>query len=130
ALLVQAPAANIEVAISRRAATNNSLAQSDKSPGSPRRHLRSVRPNMMQQNKPHRRAERSGRSDRGLRFYPFTPKICSLKPGWPSRPDLGKRWPSRLVASAEDRLSIKRNPHTSFAAASDCRTIAIYGYAP
>jgi hypothetical protein len=25
-------------------------------------------------------------------------------------------------------LSIKRNPYTSFAAASDCRTIAIYEY--
>jgi len=35
-----------------------------------------------------------------------------------------------LVATAEDRLSFKRNPHTSFAAASDCRTIAIYEYAP
>jgi hypothetical protein len=39
--------------------------------------------------------------------------------------------PSRLVATAaEDRLSIKRNPLTSFAAASDCRTIAIYEYTP
>ena len=51
--------------------------------------------------------------------------------GWPARPHLGERWPSRLVATAfEDRLSIKRNPHTSFAAASDCRTDAIYEYAP
>jgi len=33
------------------------------------------------------------------------------------------------TAAAEDRLSIKRNPHTSFAAASDCRTIAIYDLA-
>jgi hypothetical protein len=36
---------------------------------------------------------------------------------------------SRLVATAaEDRLNIRRhsNPHKSFAAASDCRTIAIY----
>jgi hypothetical protein len=50
---------------------------------------------------------------------------------WPSRPDLGERWFSRLVATAEeDRLSFRRNPHTSFAAASDCRTIAIYEYAP
>jgi hypothetical protein len=50
---------------------------------------------------------------------------------WTSRPDLGERWPSRLVATAaEDRLSIKRNPHTSFAAASDCRTLAIYEYTP
>jgi len=40
---------------------------------------------------------------------------------------LGGRWPSRLEAAAEeDRLSIKRNLYTSFAAASDCRTIAIY----
>jgi hypothetical protein len=47
---------------------------------------------------------------------------------WPARPDLGERWPSRLVATAEeDRLNIRRNPHTSFAAASDCRTIAING---
>jgi hypothetical protein len=29
-----------------------------------------------------------------------------------------ERWPSRLVATAEeDRLSFRRNPHTSFAAA-------------
>jgi hypothetical protein len=33
-----------------------------------------------------------------------------------------------VATAAEDRLSIKRNPHTSFAAASDCRTIAIYEY--
>jgi len=38
---------------------------------------------------------------------------------------------SRLVATAaENRLSIKRIPHTSFAAVSDCRAIAIYEYAP
>jgi hypothetical protein len=50
---------------------------------------------------------------------------------WPSGPHLGERWPSRLVATAEeDRLSFRRNPHTSFAAASDCRTIAIYEYTP
>jgi len=36
--------------------------------------------------------------------------------------------PSRLVATAEDRLSFRRSPHTSFAAVSDCRTIAIYDY--
>jgi hypothetical protein len=31
---------------------------------------------------------------------------------WPARPDLRKRWPSRLVATAaEDRLNIQpRNP--------------------
>jgi hypothetical protein len=30
-------------------------------------------------------------------------------------PDLGERWPSRLVTTAaENRLSIRRNPHTSF----------------
>src|SRR5262249_57193428 len=41
---------------------------------------------------------------------------------WPSRPDLGERWPSRLVATAaESRLNIRLNLHTSFAAASDCR---------
>src|SRR6266478_4898137 len=44
--------------------------------------------------------------------------------GYSRRP--GGRWPSGLVATAaEDRLSFRRNPHTSFAAASDCRTIAI-----
>ena len=42
---------------------------------------------------------------------------------------LGERWPSRLVATAtEDRLSIRRNPHASFAAGTDCRAIAIYEY--
>jgi hypothetical protein len=42
-----------------------------------------------------------------------------------------ERWPSRLVATAEeDRLNIKRNLHRSFAAASHCRTIAIYEYTP
>ena len=35
-----------------------------------------------------------------------------------------------LRTAAEDRLSFRRNPHTSFAAASDCRTIAIYEYTP
>jgi hypothetical protein len=29
-----------------------------------------------------------------------------------------------VATAAEDRLNIKRDPHTSFAAASDCRTIA------
>ena len=49
--------------------------------------------------------------------------------GYSRRP--GGRWPSGLVATAaEDRLSFRRNPHTSFAAASDCRTIAIYEYTP
>ena len=39
--------------------------------------------------------------------------------------DLGERWPSRLVATAaEERLSFRRNAHTSFAAASDCRPVA------
>jgi hypothetical protein len=39
---------------------------------------------------------------------------------------LSERRPSRLVATAaENRLTFRRrNPHTSFAAASDCRTIA------
>jgi hypothetical protein len=42
-----------------------------------------------------------------------------------SRPDLGLRWPSRLVATAaEDRLSVKRNPHTSFAEVSDLPDVA------
>src|SRR5262249_48507105 len=44
-------------------------------------------------------------------------------------PDLGWRWPSRLVATAaEDRLTDATR--TSFAAASDCRTTAIYEYTP
>jgi hypothetical protein len=33
-----------------------------------------------------------------------------------------------VATAAEDRLSIERNSHTSFAAASGCRTIAIYEY--
>jgi hypothetical protein len=50
---------------------------------------------------------------------------------WSAKPDLRERWPSRLVATAaENRLSFERNPLTSFAAVSDCRTIAIYEYAP
>jgi len=50
---------------------------------------------------------------------------------WTSRPDLGERRPSRLVATAaEDRLSIKRNLYTLFAAASNRRAIVIYEYAP
>src|SRR5436190_18104248 len=36
-------------------------------------------------------------------------------PKWAARPDLGERRHSRLVATAaENRLSIRRNPHTSF----------------
>jgi hypothetical protein len=35
-----------------------------------------------------------------------------------------------VAAAEEDRLSFRRNSHTSFAAASDCRTIAIYECAP
>jgi hypothetical protein len=44
-----------------------------------------------------------------------------------ARPDLGGRRAFRLVATAsENRLSFRRrNPHTSFAAASDCPAIAI-----
>jgi hypothetical protein len=39
----------------------------------------------------------------------------------------GLWWPTRLVATAEeDRLNIWRDLYTSFAAASDSRTIAIY----
>jgi len=38
---------------------------------------------------------------------------------------------SMLVATAAaDCLSFSRNPHASFAAVSDCRTIAIYEYTP
>jgi hypothetical protein len=54
--------------------------------------------------------------------------VIALAESWP---DVGERSPSRLVATAEeDRLSIKRNPRTSVAAVSDCRTIAIYEYTP
>jgi hypothetical protein len=51
---------------------------------------------------------------------------------WPSRPDLGERWPSRLVATAEEkRLKYSRaTSGLSFSAASDCRTNAIYEYTP
>jgi len=36
------------------------------------------------------------------------------------RPNLGGRWLSRLVATAEEnRLNFRRSPHTSFAAASN-----------
>jgi hypothetical protein len=42
---------------------------------------------------------------------------------WTSGPDLGKRWTSRLVATAaEKRLNARRNLHTSFGAGSDYRT--------
>jgi hypothetical protein len=33
-----------------------------------------------------------------------------------------------VATAEEDRLSIKRNQHKSFAAISDCRAIAIYEY--
>jgi hypothetical protein len=47
-----------------------------------------------------------------------------------ARPDLGERWPSRLVATAaKDRLKIATRTQF-FAAAIDCRTIAIYEYTP
>jgi hypothetical protein len=44
--------------------------------------------------------------------------------------DRGLRWTPCLVATAaEDRLSFRRrNPHTSFAAASDCGNNSIYEY--
>jgi len=32
------------------------------------------------------------------------------------------------VATAEEERLKAQNPHTSFAAASDCRTIAVYEY--
>jgi hypothetical protein len=49
---------------------------------------------------------------------------------WTSRSNLGEWWPSRLVATAaKERLNNRRNPHTLFAAASDC-PIAIYEYTP
>ena len=45
---------------------------------------------------------------------------------WAARPDLGDRWPSGLVATAAENLATQSAQ--SFAAASDCRTIAIYEY--
>jgi hypothetical protein len=43
---------------------------------------------------------------------------------WPSRPDLGERWPARLVATAaEDRLRFRANPHTSFAGSTRPRQV-------
>jgi hypothetical protein len=57
-------------------------------------------------------------------FFSTVAGSISVVPGpiarcGPSRPDLGKRWPSRLVATAEeDRLSFRRNPNTSLGAAS------------
>ena len=57
---------------------------------------------------------------------PWSARFCFKHRKW-----LIGAWPSRLVATAaEDRLNIRRNPHTSFAAASDCRKIAIYEYTP
>jgi hypothetical protein len=35
-----------------------------------------------------------------------------------------------VATATEDRLSFRRNPHKSFATASDCRAIAIYEYTP
>jgi hypothetical protein len=35
-----------------------------------------------------------------------------------------------VPTAEEDRLSFRRNPHTSFAPASDCRAIAIYEFTP
>ena len=47
-----------------------------------------------------------------------------------SRPDLGERWSSRLVATAaEDRLSFRRKSRASFAPAI-AEAIAIYEYTP
>jgi hypothetical protein len=55
----------------------------------------------------------------------FTEELAGLE-----NRDHGERWPARLVATAaKDRLSLRRN-RASFAAASDCRTIAIYEYRP
>jgi hypothetical protein len=46
-----------------------------------------------------------------------------------ARPDLGERWCSRLVATAENHLSFRRNPHTSvLGRAVFARTIPIYEY--
>jgi hypothetical protein len=73
----------------------------------------------------------AGHSRWGLGFVSLLMDIStrSHRWRWTSRPDLGERWPSRLVAmAAEDRLSIRRNAH-KFAAASD-RTIVIYEYTP
>src|SRR5262249_55540485 len=50
---------------------------------------------------------------------------------WTAGSHFGGRWSSRLVATpSENRLNFRRNAHASIAAASDCRTIAIYEYMP
>jgi hypothetical protein len=47
-----------------------------------------------------------------------TPPGTTIAAYMTSRPDLGERWPSRLVATAEEgRLSFRRNSQTSFATA-------------
>jgi len=64
------------------------------------------------------------RRDAGIPGSPRSHRGC-----WPARPDLGERWPSRLVATAEeDRVSFRRNLRR-FVTASDCQTIAIYDLA-
>jgi len=45
---------------------------------------------------------------------------------WPSRPDLGERWPSRLVATAaEDRLSFRATRRSRAAAIADELELAV-----
>src|SRR5262249_62426264 len=42
----------------------------------------------------------------------INPASNYITDGWTSRPDLGLRWPSRLVATAaEERLSFRHNAH-------------------
>jgi len=44
-----------------------------------------------------------------------TPMICTHRRCWPAWPDLGERWPSRLVATAtEDRVSFSPSSRQSF----------------
>src|SRR5262249_57518387 len=51
--------------------------------------------------------------------------------GWPSRAYLCWWWPARLVATAaENRLRFRRKSGRRPLPVSDCRTIAVYEYAP
>jgi hypothetical protein len=61
----------------------------------------------------------------------FRPFRCHWGRWRAARPDLGERWSSSswLVATAsENNLNFGATLNTSFAAASDCRTIATYEY--
>jgi hypothetical protein len=64
-----------------------------------------------------------------LTAYPLTrsPATRPHRTRGTARPDLSWRWSYGVVATAaEDRLNFRRYSHTSFAAASDRRAVAIY----